>query len=324
MADDKQLSSKDIQDLQDIAGKLPNGHPMQMKIGTLLNSQGQGRYSESSQVASRPSQGGATFADPGDSTQSLSAKIGQGEETAAQGNAEMGRQYVQSGPMEVGRGLKEAISGQNVPGGIHRAVKGAAVTSIPVAASTLPIAAMTAPGATVGGIALGTGGQMVGKYGAKALGASDDWSDVAGDVTGAAAGYAGAKGGGLVDKISSSFRYKPPTSIPVPFGLGKFETTNPYEEMGRSAQYRDLGRDAMNEYRSGSLFDKVGSGSTGSGTEAAPLRPLIGSPSDWQAYDQQMGILEPEARTAGMYSAARGGSGRKLNLQQRIAKGLQK
>lgn len=50
----------------------------------------------------------------------------------------------------------------------------------------------------------------------------------------------------------------------------------------------------------------------------APLRPLIGSEADWNAYDQQMGILEPEAKTSGMYHAARGSATKRLNLQQRM------
>src|SRR5271157_4546070 len=37
--DGQQLSPQDISDLQEIAQKLPTGHPMQPKINTLLNSQ---------------------------------------------------------------------------------------------------------------------------------------------------------------------------------------------------------------------------------------------------------------------------------------------
>jgi len=49
-----------------------------------------------------------------------------------------------------------------------------------------------------------------------------------------------------------------------------------------------------------------------------PLRPLVGTPEDWQTYDQQMSILRPEASDAGVYHAARGSATRNVNLQQRI------
>jgi hypothetical protein len=54
----------------------------------------------------------------------------------------------------------------------------------------------------------------------------------------------------------------------------------------------------------------------------APLRPLIGMPDEWNAYDQKMNVLRNEAKTAGTYHAARGGVGKKTNLQQRLGKKL--
>ena len=54
-----------------------------------------------------------------------------------------------------------------------------------------------------------------------------------------------------------------------------------------------------------------------------PLRPLVGTPEDWAAYQQQMDILKPEAQDAGTYHAARGSASRKVNLQQRIGKRMQ-
>lgn len=39
MADDQSLSQQDVQDLQEISTHLPDGHPMQKKLSTLLNSQ---------------------------------------------------------------------------------------------------------------------------------------------------------------------------------------------------------------------------------------------------------------------------------------------
>jgi hypothetical protein len=58
----------------------------------------------------------------------------------------------------------------------------------------------------------------------------------------------------------------------------------------------------------------------GTGEDAAPLRPTVGTPEEWAAYDQRMGNLKAEASDAGTYSAARGKAGKKLNYQQRIGK----
>lgn len=51
-----------------------------------------------------------------------------------------------------------------------------------------------------------------------------------------------------------------------------------------------------------------------------PLRPLVGTPEEIAAYEQQMKILAPEAHDVGVYHAARGASGKKLNLQERIGR----
>jgi len=51
-----------------------------------------------------------------------------------------------------------------------------------------------------------------------------------------------------------------------------------------------------------------------------PLRPLVGSPEDWQVYEGQMARLKQEASDAGTYSAARGKVGKKLDYQQRVNK----
>ncbi len=53
-----------------------------------------------------------------------------------------------------------------------------------------------------------------------------------------------------------------------------------------------------------------------------PLRPTVGTPEDWQTYDQQMGNLKQEASAAGTYSAARGKVGKKTTYQQRIGNRL--
>jgi len=54
-----------------------------------------------------------------------------------------------------------------------------------------------------------------------------------------------------------------------------------------------------------------------------PLRPTVGTPEEFQVYDNQMSRLKQEASDAGTYSAARGKVGKKLNYQQRIQKATQ-
>lgn len=61
-------------------------------------------------------------------------------------------------------------------------------------------------------------------------------------------------------------------------------------------------------------------GTTPPAADVRPMRPLIGSEADWNAYEQRMGILKPEAQDAGTYHAARGSAKSKLNLQQRMDK----
>lgn len=162
---------------------------------------------------------------------SPSEMIGEGEEAQARGQAGLGAQYIHSGPMEMVRGAGDIAQG-NVAHGIHRAVTGAGVAAIPAVASTLPIAAIEAPvGTALGLIGGGTGG-AVGKYGGRAIGLSPDQADVAGDVLGAVGGGVGAKGGGVVDSLLDRFRYERPTSISLPWGLGKIRDVGPTDVPG--------------------------------------------------------------------------------------------
>lgn len=156
---------------------------------------------------------------------STNEMLGEGEETQAEGNAEMGREYVHGGPMEIARGAWEAATG-NTPRGLHRMAKGAGITAIPLAASTLPIAMAEAPAATIGAVAGGTIAQPLGKAAAKGMGASEDWSDVAGDVTGAAGTMVGAGTGKLASDLTGSIgkmSYEKPTKIDLPFKLGRIK-----------------------------------------------------------------------------------------------------
>lgn len=108
-----------------------------------------------------------------------------------EGHPENIGEYIPRTAGEVGGGVTDIAHG-DIAKGAHRVISGAGEGLAPV---TLPFAAAAAPVATA--VALGTGaaGQMAGKEGAKALGASEDQSDLAGDIGGLAGGYGGAKVG---------------------------------------------------------------------------------------------------------------------------------
>lgn len=106
-----------------------------------------------------------------------------------EGHPENVGEYIPRTAGEMAGGVKDIAHG-DIAKGAHRVISGAGEAVAPVA---LPFAAAAAPAATA--VALGTGavGQTVGKEGAKALGASEDQSDLAGDITGLAAGYGSSK-----------------------------------------------------------------------------------------------------------------------------------
>lgn len=97
--------------------------------------------------------------------------------------------YDRAGFGEMGGGVKDIAHGDFAKGA-HRIISGAGSAAAPV---VLPFAAAGAPAATATALATGTAGQYAGKFGAKALGATDDQADLAGDVTGLAAGFGGSK-----------------------------------------------------------------------------------------------------------------------------------
>jgi len=146
----------------------------------------------------------------------------EGEETAAKGQAEMGGEYVRGGPGNIIKGVKDVAKG-NIPEGLHEVSTGAGTTIAPLAlAATPPMWP-----ALAGGAALGEAGHLGGYYGAKALGASEPWADVAGDVGMWGGGYLGAKVGQGAANLASRLHYHPPESVRVPFGLGKVSVDTP-------------------------------------------------------------------------------------------------
>jgi hypothetical protein len=124
--------------------------------------------------------------------QSTSAMIGEGEQAGAQGNAQMGQQYVQHGPKEMYQGGKDVARG-NVAHGLNRIISGLGVTAIPAVATALPFTAMTAPLSTATGIASSVAGGYASKKGAEYVGADPDQAELAGNLGGMAAGYLGGQ-----------------------------------------------------------------------------------------------------------------------------------
>lgn len=108
--------------------------------------------------------------------------------------------YSKASAGEMGGGIKDVAHG-DIAKGTHRIISGTANAVAPVA---LPMAAAAAPAATATTIAAGALGQQIGKRGSQALGANEDQSDLAGDVTGLAAGYGGSKVGS--GKIAQSMK----------------------------------------------------------------------------------------------------------------------
>lgn len=112
---------------------------------------------------------------------------------------------------------------------------------------------------------------------------------------------------GTIKNILPSFlqKYTIPESV-IPKGdIGTVTNPGPYAEI------------PIKVPKATQAFDPV-SGEIS--PDAAPLRPTVGSPEDFQVYDQRMKNLKAEASDAGTYSAARGKVGKKLNYQQRIVK----
>jgi hypothetical protein len=51
-----------------------------------------------------------------------------------------------------------------------------------------------------------------------------------------------------------------------------------------------------------------------------PLNPLVATPEEFAAYQQQMRVLQQQASDAGMYHAAQGSVNKRTTLQQRMGK----
>jgi hypothetical protein len=111
-----------------------------------------------------------------------------------EGHPENVGEYIPASAGEMAGGARDVARG-DIAKGMHRVVSGVSNAALPV----LPFVAAGAPVATGTAMLFGTAGQQIGKSGAKALGATEDQSDLAGDIGGLASGYGGAKLGGTVE-----------------------------------------------------------------------------------------------------------------------------
>lgn len=253
----------------------------------------------------------------------------------AQANSDMAGKYLRASFGEIGGGAKDIASG-NLPGGLHRIVSGAGVAALPAVANVLPMALAAAPAATIGGIAGGTAGQIGGEQVASALGVGKDWSDIAGDAAAVFAGAAGAKAGSAVDALASQLKYVSAKSVKLPWWLGggtiQRDTPRATQEALAEFMAKNYKPQTPTEEQIASFMAKGYKPALGnSGIDAlsasrmpVPLRPLVASPAEWSAFDQQMSVLQKEASTAGTYHAARGAVGRATDLQQRMGKTFRK
>lgn len=107
--------------------------------------------------------------------------------------------WVAYGPHAVVQGIKDAIGGEYAKGA-HQVITGAATTAAAFAVAPMARAALAAPGLAAANTAAAVGGgyvgQQVGERGAKALGASPDQANLAGDIGGMLGG------GAAVSKVS--------------------------------------------------------------------------------------------------------------------------
>lgn len=126
-----------------------------------------------------------------------------------------------TGPREIVRG--------NYAKGAHKMLAGAGTTMLP----TLPIVGAAAPVATAVTLGTGSAGQYAGKKTALALGATEDQSDVVGDVTGFAAGYGGAK----LPRLASRLRAPLGDTATTPRGTIPPEQHSPAELKAYADKY---------------------------------------------------------------------------------------
>lgn len=110
------------------------------------------------------------------------------DETRAN-NQRFGQAYLQHGPRTVIQGARDVVQG-NISKGLHDVISGAGITAAPIVLPELVAGLAAAPLATTGYLAtgLGTGmaGQALASRGARALGATPDQAQLAGDVGGIA------------------------------------------------------------------------------------------------------------------------------------------
>lgn len=145
-----------------------------------------------------------------------------------EGHPENVGEYIPQTVGEAGGGVKDIAQG-NIARGAHRIISGA----LNVPAPLLPIVGAAAPVPTVVGLATGALGQKAGKAGSKALGASEDQSDLIGDITGLVGGYGGSKIGAKIPGIVSD-AIAPKPLPPPEAARGVTQAINPPAEQWNS------------------------------------------------------------------------------------------
>jgi hypothetical protein len=116
-----------------------------------------------------------------------------------EGHPENIGEYVPASAGEMAGGTGDVVRG-DIAKGLHRIISGAGNATRPVA----PFVAAAAPVATGAAMVTGAAGQQVGKRGSQALGATEDQSDLIGDITGLASGYGASKVGPYIKPVAGA------------------------------------------------------------------------------------------------------------------------
>lgn len=111
--------------------------------------------------------------------------------------------YVQDTGSDFGGGVKNIAQG-NVARGTHQIISGVGNVTLPAAALVGPAAAAANPVSTALSVGGAVAGQKAAKAGAKALGATPDQQDLAGDIGGAAGGSLAVGARGLVKAVTKA------------------------------------------------------------------------------------------------------------------------
>ena len=198
----------------------------------------------------------------------------------------------------IGQGARDVMTPGSRMKGAHEIISGAEKTLLPVGAA----AAVMNPEVTLPAMALGAFGQAAGKYIPQAFGASEDVSNLTGDVAGLAAGGLGARGG---PRISSAVKVAAPD---VAMGIGKAGAG-----MATGAALHGMGAPPEASYITSALLARPGLRQAGKGLAAGAKElvnygkgpeSIVAPPGKGPSIGQLKGALKNGNITTDQFNAA--------------------